>query len=102
MSPLRPACEPVAHLPPLAQPARGSTRFRHFVTAITGGGWVLCEVNEVSHGTKGSPMRKLGIIGLAIVVATAFGVWSADTVANSKVAKAEVAVVFSAPPIRGF
>ena len=41
-------------------------------------------------------MRKLGIIGLAIVAATAFGVWSADTVANSKVAKAEVAVA-SAP-----
>ena len=41
-------------------------------------------------------MRKLRIIGLAgIVAATAFGVWSADTV-NSKVAKAEVAVV-SAP-----
>jgi hypothetical protein len=36
-------------------------------------------------------MRKLEIIGLAgIVAATAFGVWSADTVANSKVAKAEV------------
>ena len=48
-------------------------------------------------------MRKLGIIGLAgIVVATAFGVWSADTVANPKVAKAEVAAAFSAPPIRGF
>jgi hypothetical protein len=28
-------------------------------------------------------MRKLGIIGLAIVAATAFGVWSADTVANA-------------------
>ena len=41
-------------------------------------------------------MRKLGIIGLAIVAATAFGVWSADTVANSKVAKAEVAAA-SAP-----
>jgi hypothetical protein len=53
-------------------------------------------------GRRGSPMRKLGIIGLAIVAATAFGVWSADTVANSKVAKAEVAAVFSAPPIRGF
>ena len=39
-------------------------------------------------------MHKLGIIGLAIVAATAFGVWSADTVANSKVAKAEVAAAF--------
>ena len=30
-------------------------------------------------------MRKLGMIGLAgIVAATAFGVWSADTVANSE------------------
>jgi hypothetical protein len=47
-------------------------------------------------------MHKLGIIGLAIVAATAFGVWSADTVANPKVAKAEVAAAFSAPPIRGF
>jgi flagellar hook protein FlgE len=27
--------------------------FRHFVTAITGGGWVLCEVKALSHGTKG-------------------------------------------------
>src|SRR4029079_8252603 len=27
--------------------------FRHFVTAITGGGWVLCEVKARSHGTKG-------------------------------------------------
>jgi hypothetical protein len=43
-------------------------------------------------------MRKLEIIGLAgIVAATAFGVWSADTVANSKVMKAEVAAAFSAP-----
>ena len=33
--------------------ARGSARFRHFVTAITGGGWVLCEVKALSHGTKG-------------------------------------------------
>ena len=41
-------------------------------------------------------MRKLGIIGLAIVAATAFGVWSADTVANSKVAKAEVAAASAA------
>jgi hypothetical protein len=64
---------------------------RHLVTAITGGGWVLCEVDALSHGTKGQSMRKLEIIGLAgIVAATAFGVWSADTVANSKVAKAEV------------
>ena len=27
--------------------------FRHFVTPITGGGWVLCEVKALSHGTKG-------------------------------------------------
>ena len=40
-------------------------------------------------------MRKLGIVGLAIVAATAFGVWSADTVANSR-AGTEVAVA-SAP-----
>jgi hypothetical protein len=41
-------------------------------------------------------MRKLEIIGLAgIVVATAFGVWSADTVAP-RVAKADV-VAASAP-----
>jgi hypothetical protein len=43
-----------------------------------------------------NPMRKPGITGLAIVAATAFGVWSADTVANSKVAKAEAAAA-SAP-----
>ena len=53
MSPLRPACEPVAHLPPLAQTARGSAISALFVTAITGGGWVLCEVKALSHGTKG-------------------------------------------------
>ena len=42
-------------------------------------------------------MRKFEIIGLAgIVAATAFGVWSADTVANSRVAKADVAAA-SAP-----
>ena len=35
-------------------------------------------------------MRKLEIIGLAVVAATAFGVWSADTVANSRAGKAEV------------
>ena len=37
-------------------PARQCSRvgdFRHFVTAITGGGWVLCEVKALSHGTKG-------------------------------------------------
>ena len=45
-------------------------------------------------------MRKLGIIGLAIVAATAFGVWSADTVANSKVAKAEVAAASAAIRMR--
>jgi hypothetical protein len=33
-------------------------------------------------------MRKLEIIGLAVVAATAFGVWSADTVANSRAGKA--------------
>ena len=27
--------------------------FRHFVTAITGGGWVLCEVKALSHGMEG-------------------------------------------------
>ena len=32
-------------------------------------------------------MRKLGIIGLAIVAATAFGVWSASTAAQSRVGK---------------
>jgi hypothetical protein len=37
--------------------------------AITGGGG-SGEVNAVSHGTKGHPM---GIIGLAIIAATAFG-----------------------------
>jgi hypothetical protein len=69
---------------------------RHLVTAITGGGWVLCEVDALSHGTKGQSMRKLEIIGLAgIVAATAFGVWSADTVAP-RVAKADV-VAASAP-----
>jgi hypothetical protein len=35
-------------------------------------------------------MRKLEIIGLAIVAATAFGVWSASTVAQSRVGKADV------------
>jgi hypothetical protein len=44
-------------------------------------------------------MRKLGIIGLAIVAATAFGVWSADTVANSKVAKAEAEAAAASAPI---
>ena len=33
--------------------ARGSARFRHFVTAITGGGWVLSEIKALSHGMKG-------------------------------------------------
>ena len=42
-------------------------------------------------------MRKLEIIGLAgIVAATAFGVWSADTVAQSRVAKTEAVVVATA------
>ena len=41
-------------------------------------------------------MRKLEIIGLAIVAATAFGVWSASTVAQSRVGKAEVAVASAA------
>ena len=41
-------------------------------------------------------MRKLEVIGLAVVAATAFGVWSADTVANSRAGKAELAVA-SAP-----
>ena len=35
-------------------------------------------------------MRKLGIIGLAIVAATAFGVRSASTAAQSRVGKADV------------
>ena len=42
--PPRPACEPALAV---------RRDFRHFVTAITGGGWVLCEVKVVSHGTKG-------------------------------------------------
>ena len=41
-------------------------------------------------------MRKLEIIGLAIVAATAFGVWSASTVAKSRVGKADV-LAASAP-----
>ena len=41
-------------------------------------------------------MRKLGIIGFAVVAATAFGVWSASPVVNSRAGKVEVAVV-SAP-----
>ena len=41
-------------------------------------------------------MRKLGIIGLAIVAATAFGVWSASPAAQSRVGKADV-LAASAP-----
>ena len=41
-------------------------------------------------------MRKFEIIGLAIVAATAFGVWSASTVAQSRVGKADV-LAASAP-----
>jgi hypothetical protein len=41
-------------------------------------------------------MRKLGIIGLAIVAATAFGVWSASTAAQSRVGKADL-LAASAP-----
>jgi hypothetical protein len=41
-------------------------------------------------------MRKLKIIGLAIVAATAFGVWSAATVAQSRGGKADV-LAASAP-----
>jgi hypothetical protein len=41
-------------------------------------------------------MRKLEIIGFAIVAATAFGVWSASTVAQSRVGKAHV-LAASAP-----
>jgi hypothetical protein len=46
-----PACDPAltCRSPVLA----GRRDFRHFVTAITGGGWVLCEVKALSHGTKG-------------------------------------------------
>jgi hypothetical protein len=51
IAPLRPACEPV--LTCRSPAARGSVRFRHFVTAITGGGWVLCEVKTLSHGMEG-------------------------------------------------
>jgi hypothetical protein len=35
-------------------------------------------------------MRKIEIAGLAIVAATALGMWSAATVAQSRVGKAEV------------
>ena len=42
-------------------------------------------------------MRKLGIIGLAIVAATAFGVWAASPVAQSKVGKADYVFAASAP-----
>ena len=49
--PLRPACEPALATRSPALPVRRD--FRHFVTAITGGGWVLCEVKALSHGTKG-------------------------------------------------
>ena len=50
-SPLRPACDPALAL---RSPVLAVRRdFRHFVTAITGGGWVLCEVKALSHGTKG-------------------------------------------------
>jgi hypothetical protein len=41
-------------------------------------------------------MRKLKIMGLAIVAVTAFGVWSACTVVNSRAGKAEVAVASAA------
>jgi hypothetical protein len=51
IAPLRPACEPV--LTCRSPDARGSARFRHFVTAITVRGWGLCEVRGVSHGMKG-------------------------------------------------
>ena len=47
-------------------------------------------------GRRDITMGKLGIIGLAIFAATAFGVWSADTVANSRAGKAEVAVASAA------
>ena len=41
--------------PRLPSPLLGCLRrdFRHFVTAITGGGWVLCEVKALSHGMEG-------------------------------------------------
>jgi hypothetical protein len=41
-------------------------------------------------------MRKIEIVGLAVVAATAFGVWSASTVVNSRAGKAEVAVASAA------
>ena len=76
-----------------------SSRFgeiRHLVTAVTGRGRVLCEV-EVLPRDEGRPtMRKIEIAGLAIVAATALGMWSASTVAQSRVGKAEV-VAASAP-----
>jgi hypothetical protein len=42
-------------------PLANCSRFgeiRHFVTAITGGGWVLCEVKVRSHGTKDGPITE--------------------------------------------
>ena len=47
------ACEPVLHLP-LANCSRFG-EIRHFVTTITGGGWVLC---DVSHRTKDGPITE--------------------------------------------
>ena len=44
--PLRPACEPA--LSPRSPALAVRRYFRHFVTAITGGGWVLCEVKALS------------------------------------------------------
>ena len=45
---------------------------------------------------RAARMRGMRIIGLAIVAATAFGVWSASTVAQSRVGKAAV-LAASAP-----
>ena len=79
--------------------ALASSRFgelRHLVTAVTGRGRVLCEV-EVFPRDEGRPTRrKIEIAGLAIVAATALGMWSASAVAQSRVGKAEV-IAASAP-----
>ena len=46
---LRAGCSPAAARPDCSR----FGEIRHFVTAITGGGWVLCEVNHLSHGMEG-------------------------------------------------
>ena len=49
--PLRPGLR--AGASPAARQLPRFGEIRHFVTAITGGGWVLCEVNHLSHGMEG-------------------------------------------------